>query len=85
MSGACSLGLASELFTANQTEQGTGSATVDMPAAFDPNRSLYLKRYSDQVLDVAQILIKYLKCGELPRCSLNWSMVSNRFIHRIGG
>jgi hypothetical protein len=53
MSGAYSLGLASELFTANETEWGTGSATVDMPVAFDPNRSLYLKRHSDQLLDVA--------------------------------
>jgi hypothetical protein len=53
MSEVCPLGLASELFTANETEQGTGSATVDMPAAFDPNRLLYLKRHSDQLLDVA--------------------------------
>jgi len=53
MSGVRPFGLASELFTANETERGTGSATVDIPAVFDPNRSLYLKRHSDQLLDVA--------------------------------
>jgi len=53
MSGARLLGLASELFTANETEQGTGSAAMDMLVAIDPNLLLHRKNHFDQLLTIA--------------------------------